>query len=109
MKATRYRPHLTLALLGLLLAAALATGINARRNGVTVPAHVAGTMLLSSMDTDEGSAAPDADEDKTVSCAQRDPYCPSLKKEVALLQSDDGAPRESKTFANDQDPTEVKH
>jgi hypothetical protein len=111
MKATLYRPCLTLTLLGLLLTAALATGINARHNGVTASAHVAGTMLLqSSLETDDGSAAPDED-DKTASCAQRDPSCPSLKKDVALLQSDDVAPYESKTFAapNDQYPTEAKH
>ena len=108
MTTTSGRTCLILALLSLSLAAAVSIGLNARYDGVTVQAHTAGMQLQGGPESDEGSAAPDADEgDKTVACAQAAPYCPSPKQELALLLSEDRQPHESKTFAAPGD--EVQH
>ena len=69
MNTTSGRTCLILALLSLSLAAAMSIGLNARHNGVTVQAHTAVMQLQGGPEADEGSVAPDADEDdKSVTC-----------------------------------------
>ena len=98
MNAIVGRTCLTLALLGLSLAAALSVDLKARHDGVTVQARMATTMLLqASPDSDEASVAPDSGEsEKLASCTARD--CPTPKQEIALALTDDHQARESKAF-----------
>ena len=100
MNTTSGRTCLILALLSLSLAAGMSIGLNARHTGVTVQAQLAMMQLQAGPETDEGSVAPDADEDeKAVTCAQRASHCPSPKQELALVLSDDRQPHESNAFA----------
>lgn len=100
MKATFGRPTLILMLLSLALGAAVSTGVNARYDGVTVQAHIAGMQLQGGPATDEGSAAPDAaEDDKVVTCAQPASHWVPPPREIALVLSEDRQPRKSKASA----------
>jgi len=109
MNTTSGRTCLILALLSLSLAAGMSIGLNARHTGVTVQAHTAVMQLQGGAETDEGSVAPDADEDdKSVTCSQRASHCPSPKQELALVLSEDRQPHESKAFRAPGDQVQPK-
>ena len=105
MKTTFGNACLVLALVSLSLAAAVSVNVNARHDGAAVTMHTATMQLQGSVETDEGSAAPDAD-DKTAACAQRD--CPVQKQELVLVFADGPQSHESKAFIAPGDQTQPK-
>lgn len=104
MKTTFGNVCLVLALVSLSLAAAVSVNVNTD-NGAAVTMHAATMELQGSVETDEGSAAPDADH-KTAACAQRD--CPAQKQEVVLVFADGPQSHESKAFMAPGEPTQPK-
>ena len=95
-----------LALLSYSLAATLSLGRPCR--GATAPAQTAEMQLQGGAENDEGSVAPDADEDTTAACVLRD--CPSMKEEPTLVLAEVPQSHEEQGIrgARRADPTEVE-
>jgi hypothetical protein len=106
MNLSPRRTCVTLGLLGVLLAAALAADVNARRNGIIIPARIAATMYLQG--GPDAAASDTGDDDSALECAQHDRDCRSRAKEFVLARNDERALQESKDRAAASDDTTAK-
>jgi hypothetical protein len=100
------RNWVILALLSYSLAATLSLGLKAMQSPLTAPAQTAEMQLQGGAENDEGSVAPDADEDTTAACVLRD--CPSMKEEPTLVLAEVPQSHESKAFVAPGEQTQPK-